>query len=118
MLRRLAALLLTAVVALAGLTVGPCPDGRCAMTAAKAMSCCQRDGLTKPSCCPPVEHLGQQVVPPAADRPAQLLAHVAAQPLAVVLAAEPPAPSAPLPIAARGAPPPGTLIAQHTSLLV
>ena len=116
--RRLASLLLAAVVALAGLTVGPCPDGRCAMTAAKAMTCCQRDGLTKPSCCPPVEHLSKQVVPPAADRPAQMMAYVAAQPLAVVLAALPPAPAAPLPIAARGAPPPGTLIAQHTSLLL
>jgi hypothetical protein len=118
MARRLGSLLLTAVLALAGLTVGPCPDGRCAMTAAKAMSCCQRDGLTKPSCCPPVEHLSQQVVPPAAERPAQMVACVAGQPLAGAIATLAPAPLDPAPTAARGAPPPGTLIAQHTSLLV
>lgn len=118
MARRVVSVLLTAVLALASLTVGPCPDGRCAMTAAKAMTCCQRDGLTKPSCCPPIEHLSQQVVPPATERPAQLVAYIASQPLALALAALAPAPLDPAPTAARGAPPPGTLIAQHTSLLV
>lgn len=118
MARRLGSLLLTAVLALAGLTVGPCPDGRCAMSQAKAMSCCQRDGLTKPSCCPPFEQVGQQPAPPAADRPAQAVAHVAAQPVALAFATLAPAPLAPLPAAVRGAPPPGTLLTQHTSLLL
>jgi len=118
MLRRAAILLLTAVLAFAGLTVGSCPQGHCAMRQAKATTCCQQGGITKPSCCPTSEQIGQRAVPPAGDRPAETVAHVAGQPLPLVLAAPRPAwPGAPLRIE-PGTAPPGTLIAQHTALLL
>jgi hypothetical protein len=118
MLRRAAVLLLTTVLASAGLTVGACPQARCAMRQAKAMTCCQHGGLTRPSCCPPVERIGQRATPPATDRPADAVAHAAWLPLSLVLAA----PARALPGAALriepGTAPPGTLIAQHTALLL
>ncbi len=116
--RRLASLLLTMLIALAGVGVGACPQGRCAAMQAAAHDCCKRDGLTRPSCCPATEHLSQQQAPPALERAADGIQFAAAQAVPVVLAA--PAPH--LPEAPRdidpGAAPPGTLIAQHTSLLL
>lgn len=119
MARRLASLLLSAVLALAGLTVGPCPDGRCAMQAAPAMDCCPTGGLHEPSCCPPVDQLGQRSLQPAgSERPLQAVALAAGLPVPPAIAA-PPAAAAVAPRAVVGtAAPPGTLIAQHTSLLL
>jgi len=118
MLRRLASLLLTLLIALAGVGVGACPQGRCAAMQAAAHDCCKQNGLTKPSCCPETEQLSQQQATPALDRAADGIQYAAAQPVAVVLAsAAPRLPEAPRDID-PGAAPPGTLIAQHTSLLL
>ena len=119
MLRRTAVLLLTVALAFAGLTVSACPQAWCTMRQAKTTSCCQHtEGLSRPCCCPTAERISQPATPPAVDRPADTVAHVAWQVLPVLSAA--PAPtrvSAPLRID-PGTAPPGTLIAQHTALLV
>ena len=122
--RRTLIVVLTTVLAFAGLTVGSCPQARCAMRQAPAMDCCKEadsgaQSLSKPNCCPPVEQIGQAATPPAADRPADGIAHVAALALPVALAA----PLAPRRVAIPlrvdpGLAPPGTLIAQHTALLL
>lgn len=118
MVRRLATLLLTAVLAFAGLAVGPCPDGRCAMSQAGAKDCCPRDGWTKPSCCPPAEQVGQRSVPPAAERPAPALAVAAAPAMAMTPVLLVPVQALTAPPDVAGPAPPATLIAQHTSLLL
>ena len=119
MFRRAAVLLLTVVLAFAGLTMGACPQAQCTMRQAKTMSCCQHtEGLSRPCCCPTAERISQPATPPAVDRPADTVAHVAWQVLPALPAA--PAPtlvSAPLRID-PGTAPPGTLIAQHTALLL
>ncbi len=156
MRRRLASLLLTALVALTGVAVGACPLGRClamqpaasatadphaghamhdghagmqhasaghAMhhvaqdSAAPSHACCDRDGITKPPCCPESGQLAQQQATPSSDRTSHAIQLVATVPVPAGLATfvrtavEPPRP---VPLGA----PPGTLLTQHTSLLV
>jgi len=117
MTRHLGTLLLAALIALTGITVGPCLQGRCAAMQA-AHDCCKRDGFHKPSCCPATEHLSRAQAVPALERAADGIQLAAMQPVPVVLAPCAPA----LPEALReidpGTAPPGTLIAQHTSLLL
>lgn len=115
---RLLSLLLTALVALAGVALGPCPQGRCAAMQAASHDCCKRDGLTRPSCCPPAGQLSQQQAPPALERAADGIQVVATRPVPVVLAGLAPAPHDTPRRIDPAAAPPGTLIAQHTSLLV
>ena len=123
-MRRVTVLLLTIVLACAGLTVGSCPQAHCAMRAPKAMACCkqaaptERQSLSKPNCCPPVEQIGQRATPPAVDRPADGIVHVASQALPVVLAAPVLVRAGVTPRIEPGLAPPGTLIAQHTALLL
>jgi len=157
MRRRLASLLLTALVVLTGIAVGACPLGRClgmqpapaadphaghAMQsghdghagmqhadAGHAMhhvaqgadgpshACCDRDGVTNPPCCPESGQLAQQRATPSGDRTSHAIQLVATVTVPASLAAfvrtaiEPPRP---VPLGA----PPGTLVTQHTSLLV
>lgn len=118
MLRRFATLLLALALIGAGFGTGACPAGSC-LTAAKKMDCCPTGGLHKPSCCPPAEQLSQPATAPAADRPIQHLLAAAVLhgvPLAVAAA---PARLVGVPRTIDpAAGPPGSLIAQHTSLLV
>lgn len=116
--RRLATLLLALTLVVAGFGSAACPGGSC-FSAAKKMDCCPKGGLHAPSCCPPAEQLSQRATAPAADRPIQqALAAAVLHVVPVALAA----PSALPPGAPRiidpAAGPPGSLIAQHTSLLV
>lgn len=117
MRRRWISIVLAAIVALAGLTVGPCPDGRCAMSAATSKACCKRDGLTKPSCCPPLEIAPLQAVSSAIERTTSMLSHAAMQP-AVWARPATVVSSVAAGIADPGTGPPGTLVRQHTSLLI
>lgn len=154
MRRRLASLLLTALVALTGVAVGACPLGRClampptapadphaghAMhgdhagmqhaSAGQAMhhvaqdaatpshACCDRDGITKPPCCPESGQLAQQQATPSSDQTSHAIQLVATVPVPASLTTFVRAtvdPPRPVPLGA----PPGTLISQHTSLLV
>jgi hypothetical protein len=61
----LAVLLATALISGASLAT-PCPQGRCGLTPERA--CCQTDGLTRPSCCPPLQQVRANVASPAAER--------------------------------------------------
>lgn len=111
-------MLLTMLIALAGVGVGACPQGRCAAMQAAAHDCCKQNGLTRPSCCPETEQLSQQPAAPGLERAADGIHLAAAQRVPIVLAASAPRlPQAPRAID-PGAAPPGTLIAQHTSLLL
>lgn len=147
-MRRLATLLLTVLVAVGGVALGSCPQGRCAEMQAAASGaphahagaaehhgahggmqhgdraqhaavhdCCDGEGIAGPPCCPDMEQLAQQQATPSAERISHAFQLAAAQPVSAALAAvaigtaDPPRP------VPRGAPP-GTLIAQHTSLLV
>jgi len=121
--RRTLIVVLTTVLAFAGLTVGSCPQARCAMRQAPAMDCCKEadsgaQSLSKPNCCPPVEQIGQRATPPAVDRPADGIVHVASQALPVVLVAPVLVRAGVTPRIEPGLAPPGTLIAQHTALLL
>lgn len=86
---------------------------------APSRACCKRDGLTKPSCCPPLEIAPLQAFSSAIERTTSVLSHVAMHPAVGVLLAPPAAVAlAVVGIAEPGAGPPGTLVRQHTSLLI
>lgn len=155
MRRRLASLLLTALVALTGVAVGACPLGRCLgmqaeapsdphaghamqdahagmqhaggghamhhaaadVAAAPSHACCDRDGITSPPCCPESGQLAQQQATATTDRTSHAIQLVATVPVPTSLTTFVRAtvdPPRPVPLGA----PPGTLISQHTSLLV
>lgn len=124
MLRRAAVVLLATVLAFAGLTVGACPQARCAMRQAPAMDCCRQAGpdealrLSKPNCCPPVAQIAPPAAPAAVDRPADTIAYTAALAVPVVLPAPAPRRAAAPSRIDPGLAPPGTLITQHTALLL
>lgn len=80
-------------------------------------ACCDRDGIANPPCCPETGQLTQQKAAPSSDRPSHAMQLVATRPVPARLASFATAaldPPRPVPLGA----PPGTLIAQHTSLLV
>lgn len=85
--------------------------------AAASHACCERDGITNPPCCPESGQLAQQQATPSSDRTSHAiqLAATAMVPAGLTTfvrtAIEPPRP---VPLGA----PPGTLVSQHTSLLV
>jgi len=122
MVRRFAALLFSVAMLTAGLAVLPCV-GRvaCAMTAAGHKDCCtQKTGIAAPRCCSGEQRVQRGVPPATPERLAQH--HLAdsalhAAPVAAVIAV--PAQAARAWRLDNGADPPGgTLIAQHTSLLL
>jgi len=145
MRRRLVTLLLTVLVAAGGVALASCPPGQCAamqaeMTgeghaamqhgvhagmphamqqpAATAHDCCERDGITRArGCCPDTVQLAQQQATPSAERASHDFELAAAQPVPTSLAAVATATTDPPRRVPLGAPP-GTLITQHTSLLV
>lgn len=88
-----------------------------AETAAGSHACCDRDGITNLSCCPETGQLAQQRATTSSERVSDALQLAAAQPVATVLAL-PSSPSTDPPRQVPPGAPPGTLIAQHTSLLV
>lgn len=83
----------------------------------QATHCCERDGIASPRCCPESMQLAEQQAAPSSERTSHDFQLVAAQPVAVGLAALATASFDPPRRVPLGAPP-GTLIAQHTSLLV
>ena len=120
--RRLAALLLAAAIVLAGVVAGPCAGGACALAQARQMDCCKDAGagISAPRCCDGHRQLSRPATPATVER---VLAASAAVPICdapVVLASSGSAqPSLLLRrIPPGSAPPGGSLIAQHTSLLL
>ena len=122
MSRRLTALLLVAAIVLAGVMAGPCAGRACAMAQARQMDCCKDAGvgISAPRCCDGHHELSRAATPatvervlpasaavPISDAPVVLASSAAAQP-SMVLRRIPPG----------SAPPGGSLIAQHTSLLL
>jgi hypothetical protein len=121
MVCRFAVVLLALATVITSTVSCPCVTKSCAMAVAKQMDCCNDDGdgIGAPDCCANAQ-LGQPAVSQPADRPARsaLTVSFAVAPLPAV-----PALTAPLsPTADRidpsAAPPGGTLIVQHTSLLL
>jgi hypothetical protein len=121
MLRRCASLLLTLAVLLGGTAVAPCAgNASCPMMAARPMDCCAaKTGISKPSCCE-TKQIRHSPAPVTPDRPVQSsLAAPDARVAPVVLALRSPTRAVVVGrIDAGTAPPGGTLIAQHTSLLL
>jgi len=85
--------------------------------AADAHDCCARDGIGAPPCCPDATQLAERAAPASVERASVSVALVATQPVPASLASFPTATAGPPRVAPPGAPP-GTLIAQHTALLV
>ena len=121
--RRLAVSLLCAAFILAGVLAGPCPGtGACAVASAQQMDCCKRPpiGISTPRCCAGGQEIGGSTSPATPERPShsRLIApsmHLAPAVVAVLA----PAPIViPQRIDPGAAPPGGTLVAQHTSLLL
>ena len=121
MKRRLAALLSVAMLT-AGLAAAPCV-GRvaCAMTAADRKDCCtQKTGIAAPRCCSGEQRVQRGVSPATPERPAQHhFGATALHPASVAPVIAAPAQLARTWRVDTGADPPGgSLIAQHTSLLL
>jgi hypothetical protein len=122
MIRRLAALLLSVVMLLAGVVAAPCTShATCAMAQARPMDCCAgKNGISAPGCCEGKSQLSRSAAPATVEGSAQ----TASTPPGTLLPAlaavviVPTAINLPARIDARAAPPGGTLIAQHTSLLL
>ncbi|MBM4247489.1 MAG: hypothetical protein FJ148_27490 [Deltaproteobacteria bacterium] len=85
--------------------------------AADAHDCCAGDGIGAPPCCPDAMQLAEHAAPASVGRASAGVALVATQPVPASLASFPTATADPPRVAPPGAPP-GTLIAQHTSILV
>lgn len=121
--RRLAVSLLCTAIVLAGVVAGPCgSNAACALASARQMDCCKGPpiGISAPRCCAGAQQISGTTAPATAERPAhgRLIAaamQVAAPAAAINAAAR--LHAAPR-TAARAAPPGGTLVAQHTSLLL
>ena len=88
-----------------------------AMHRPAAHDCCTRDGIASPRCCPDSVRIAERSAPPSIERTSQSFALAAARPVPAGIAALPTAAADPPRRVTPGAPP-GTLIAQHTSLLV
>ena len=122
MTRRLATALLAAALLGAGVIVGPCSaNASCAMLRAQQMDCCKRPpaGISTPRCCADGQQVSRHVTPATAERPTHRALHASAMSLVSIgVATAPPDVVRALRIDAAAAPPRGTLIAQHTSLLL
>lgn len=118
MLRRLTVLLLIGILSVANVARGLCPSGGCPLPALSSMDCCQRGGWTKPSCCDRAQ-VGAAVAGAAATvRPVDGVAPMASHAVSIAYHATPPATVPALPPSIGSLAPPGTLIAQHTALLL
>ena len=123
MRRRLATLLLSTVMILGGVVAGPCiGSASCALAQGQLINCCKSPGagISTPRCCNGRPQLARNATPATAARqvhgglaaPAMPVASVAVEP------ADPTQLFAPQRVDAATAPPGGTLVAQHTSLLL
>lgn len=118
--RRLTVLMLTAAFVLAGV-VSPCVGQQrsCAMPWVGQMDCCKaKAGISAPPCCSGKQQVDRDIAV-SRERPAgNTLAVLAVHVLPVVAFADPKRIGAVERIEACTAPPGGTLVAQHTSLLL
>ena len=122
MLHRLAAMVFTVAIALAGVTLAPCGSGTmCPSFAAQQMDCCKGPpaGISAARCC----NGSQQVrhAPPATSE--RSLQRTLAAPALQAVTVDAPRLAPPQIVSAAridptAAPPGGTLIDQHTSLLL
>jgi hypothetical protein len=119
--RRFAALLLSVAMLFIGLAASPCASSAsCMMMAARPMDCCaSKAGISKPSCCDK-QQVSRNAAPVTPDRPVQTSLTGPVQHIASVVVTL--ADSTRTLLGGRidpgVAPPGGTLIAQHTSLLL
>jgi hypothetical protein len=119
--RRLLIALLALAVVGGGVASCPCIAKACAMAQAKAMSCCEKAaGLNAPDCCPGGTQLSRQDAAPAAVNPAAAVLAIAATvaPFGTTVMTSPEPTGVPALAFSSAAPPGGTLVAQHTSLLL
>jgi len=122
MSRRPAAVLLSAAIAIAGLIGAPCVTRACAMVQARQMDCCKATGagIRAPRCCTGSREVSRQATPATVTRVANSPApamSVATMPV-VAQTAEPTHALRFAHLPNGTAPPGGTLIAQHTLLLL
>lgn len=121
--RRLAVSLLCTAFLLAGVLAGPCTsNAACAIARAQQMDCCKGPpvGISAPRCCTGAPQISGNNAPATPERPAHSRLIVPSMQLApAIVAVIEPAPIIALQRIDPGAAPPGgTLIAQHTSLLL
>jgi hypothetical protein len=121
--RRLAVSLLCTAFVLAGVVAGPCTgNAACALASAMQMDCCKGppSGISAPRCCAGARQIGGATAPATAERPAHSRLIAPTMTVAALVAAidAPARVHAAHSIASRAAPPGGTLVAQHTSLLL
>jgi hypothetical protein len=122
MTRRLTTALLAAAIILASVSAAPCSgNAACAAFSAQQMDCCKRPpaGINAARCCGGVKQATRIVAPATAERAAQRAFQappLQAAPLAINTA--PPQVVRSLRLDPIAAPPDGTLISQHTSLLL
>jgi hypothetical protein len=121
--RRLAVSLLCSAFVLAGVMAGPCPgNAACALASARQTDCCKGPpiGISAPRCCAGGQEIGGRTAPATPERPAhsRLVAPATQLAPAAVAVIEPAPIVIPQRIDPGAAPPGGTLIAQHTSLLL
>jgi len=121
MRRRFPALLLSLAMLFVGLAVAPCgSSASCMMMAARPMDCCAtKTGISKPRCCAKPQ-VSRNVAPVTPDRPVRTamtapMQHVASVVVTLVNATRTLRVRR---LDAAAAPPGGSLIAQHTSLLL
>ena len=120
MLRRLSITLLALAIVGGGVATCRCITKLCAVAMAKQMDCCDDgEGVSAPDCCPQGTQVSRHSASPLADSPARLVIAAATQMVAVAVTVT--APELPLVLQVvepEAAPPGGSLIAQHTSLLL
>ncbi len=117
----LPALLLSAAMVVASVA-SPCIGRASSCTMAWQMDCCRaKIGISAPRCCDGREQVGSNTLPATPQGPVQTILAALAAYVVLPVALAVPAPTwlaAPVGFAADAAPPGGTLIAQHTSLLL
>lgn len=123
MTRRPAALLLAAAMIVAGVVASPCAgNAACAMVAARPMDCCKGPGagISAPRCCHGSQQVSRGATPVITEGPVQSAPPAPAMQVRSVVVAFVHSTHvfAPRRVDAGAAPPGGTLIAQHTSLLL
>ena len=123
MLYRLAAMVFTVAIALAGVTLAPCGSGTlCASVAAQQMDCCKGPpaGISAARCCNGSQQVRHAPPPATSERSLQRTLAPPAMQAVTVDAPQlvPPQIVSAARIDPTAAPPGGTLIDQHTSLLL
>src|SRR5262245_45421126 len=122
MTRRLTTALLAAAIILAGVIAAPCGgNAACAAFSAQQMDCCKRPvaGFNAARCCSGVELNARGITPATSEGTAQRIVNSAALHIAAIaISTAPPQVVRASGIDPTAAPPDGTLISQHTSLLL